>query len=239
MGQFPDQSEYALISLAWLEAAQLREGKPDGRLIAGIDVAGPGEDETVLAVRDGDKLIHLQWWTKPDPRGEVLAALRPFQARLAMINGDTAGIGYYFLKHIQDHGFPVTHVNVGAAPLPERFAMQEKRLNPQARNQYANLKAQLYWNLRLRFQDGEIAGIADERTIGQLAGIRWATDSRGNIVIESKDEARKRGVKSPDRAEAIMLCYHDTRATDKVTIVEEMKQSLWGNMSGGGGLGRW
>ena len=33
------------------------------------------------------------------------------------------------------------------------------------------------------------------------------------MVIESKDEARKRGVPSPDRAEAIMLCYAPGRPT--------------------------
>jgi len=30
---------------------------------------------------------------------------------------------------------------------------------------------------------------------------------RGQVVIESKEEARKRGVRSPDRAEAVMLAF--------------------------------
>src|SRR5712691_1585108 len=47
LGNFPLQSEDALLSLSWLEQAKLRtEG--DGELWAGLDVAGPGEDETAL-----------------------------------------------------------------------------------------------------------------------------------------------------------------------------------------------
>ena len=66
-------------------------------------------------------------------------------------------------------------------------------------------KAELYWGLRQRFQAGDVAGLTDERTIGQLAGIRYRHTARGQVEIERKEDARKRGVKSPDRAEAVML----------------------------------
>src|SRR5262249_15035705 len=88
-------------------------------------------------------------------------------------------------------GFPVRPVNVG-----ERASDRER---------YANLKAQFYWGLRQRFQAGDVAGLTDERTIGQLAGIRYRHTARGQVEIERKEDARKRGVKSPDRAEAAML----------------------------------
>ncbi len=43
----------------------------------------------------------------------------------------------------------------------------------------------------------------------QLASIRYEINPRGQVQIESKDEARKRGIKSPDRAEALMLAFAD------------------------------
>jgi hypothetical protein len=73
---------------------------------------------------------------------------------------------------------------------------------------HANLKAELYWGLRERFVDGNMAGITDSLLISQLAGIRYKHDARGRVVIESKEDARKRGVRSPDRAEALMLSCH-------------------------------
>ena len=51
-----------------------------------------------------------------------------------------------------------------------------------------------------RFQAGQIKGLSDERTISQLAVIRYRHSPRGQVVIESKEEMRRRGVKSPDRA---------------------------------------
>ena len=156
-------------------------------------MAGPGEDETVLCVRRGPRIVLLQAWAGKDPRGDVLAALMPFKDRLQSVNVDSVGIGYYMAKHLKDQSVNVQEVNVG-----------EKAYDPE---KYANRKAELYWGLRARTQAGDIAGLTDERAIAQLAGIRYSHNSRGQVVIESKDEARKRGVKSPDRAEAVMLAF--------------------------------
>jgi hypothetical protein len=70
-----------------------------------------------------------------------------------------------------------------------------------------NLKAELYWALRERFRQGDIAGVVDQVTISQLASLRYGHDRRNRVEIESKEDARKRGVKSPDRAEALMLAF--------------------------------
>ncbi len=44
-----------------------------------------------------------------------------------------------------------------------------------------------------------MAGLTDERTISQIASILDERDARGRVAIESKEDARKRGVKSLDR----------------------------------------
>jgi phage terminase large subunit len=196
-GQFPEQAEDALSSLAWLEAAKEQEGRDaGGPLHAGIDVAGPGDDETVLIIRSGPSIILQQTWSQQDPRGEVAAALAPFRDRLEEVNIDSAGIGHYFAEHFSDLDYPVNFVNVGVT---ERVDTEQFRL----------LKDQLYWGLRQRCEAGDIAGLTDELAIAQLASIRYRHNARGQVEIESKDEARKRGVKSPDRAEAIMLAFAD------------------------------
>jgi hypothetical protein len=63
--------------------------------------------------------------------------------------------------------------------------------------------------LRERFQDGQVTGLDDDLTITQLASIRYDINPRGQVQIEAKDQAKKRGVKSPDRAEALMLAFAD------------------------------
>lgn len=194
MGNFPKQSQDALFWLTWLEEAQRREPQPNPqvRLTAGIDVAGPGEDETVLIIREGNNIIRTHVISQADARGELVAALLPYQSRLAHVYVDSAGVGWYMAQHLGEL-FPVQEVNVGTSPA-----------NPE---QFSNLKAELYWGLRMRFEAGHMAGLTDEKTIAQLAGMRYRHNARGQVVIESKEEARKRGVRSPDRAEALMLAF--------------------------------
>src|SRR5262249_50176339 len=98
-----------------------------------------------------------------------------------------------FAQHLKDLGFPVRNIRVS-----------EKSRRP---DQFVNRKAELYWDLRERFEKGEIAGLKDEHAIAQLAAIRYSYSSRGQLLIESKEDARRRGIKSPDRAEAIMLAF--------------------------------
>src|SRR6266478_4425104 len=195
LGNFPKQAQDALISLTWLEQAKQRELRADQQeclLTAGIDVAGPGEDETVLAIRQGNNIIEIRSFRQQDARGELVAALLPYQARLGLVNVDAAGIGWYMAQHLAEY-FRVQAINVGqAATDSERFV---------------NLKAELYWGVRMRFESCDVAGLMDEKTIAQLASIRYQHNARGQVVIESKEEARKRGVRSPDRAEAVMLAF--------------------------------
>lgn len=82
----------ALISLAWLGAAQGRAPTDrGGKVQAGIDVAEAGEAETVLVVREGPALLKLKAWTGIDARGAVAAELAPFRRRLETVNVDTIG----------------------------------------------------------------------------------------------------------------------------------------------------
>jgi hypothetical protein len=208
LGNFPAQAQDALISLAWLEEAKDREGGAYGEFHAGIDVGGPGEDETVLVARQGDRITHFQTWSDPDPKGAIVAALRRLDGKLEAVNVDSAGIGYHVARHLDDLGFPVQEINVGTSANDGE--------------QFLNLKAELYWGLRLRFEAGEIAGLTDERTIAQLAGIRYSHTARGQVEIESKDDARARGVKSPDRAEAVMLAFAGVvRAVPRIRLPGE------------------
>ena len=206
MGRFPKQADNALIPLGWLEDAKARPAEdPGGRLEIGIDVAGPGEAETVVYVRCGAAILAFAAFNQPDPRGEVVHFLQPYKAREHLIKVDSIGLGYYFLRHLLDLGFTAAGVNVG---LPARDT-----------ERFVNRKAELYWALRERAEDGALAGLTDEATIAQCCGILYRHDARGRVAVESKDDIRLRGAKSPDRAEALMLTCADASADAEAIFV--------------------
>jgi phage terminase large subunit len=203
-GQFPRLGTDALIALAWVEDAnrRARRNTPGTGLVAGVDVAGPGEDETVVAVRRGDDILAVRPWSIPDARDEVLRYLQSLvPLGLQQVNVDSVGMGHFFhldmVAGLEPSGVAVQGINVG---LPSEVK------DSLGNAVYANLKAEYFWELRRRFMEGQIraSGVFDQTTLSQLVGILYQ-QPRGIVTIEKKEDARKRGVSSPDRAEALML----------------------------------
>lgn len=196
LGQFPTQSEYSLLSLDWLEKARIKEPSViiTDDIYAGVDVAGPGEDETTVCVRCGHHILKLTATSMPDAVEWVIDQLRPYGDRLKQVNIDSAGMGYHFYTQVRKVlGARVTAVNVG-----------ESTTDPKM---FTNLKAELYWQLRDILRSGAVSGLVDDEAIAQLGGIRYEQNSKGLVKIESKEDAKKRGVDSPDKAECVMLAF--------------------------------
>ncbi len=210
--RFPSLGENTLIPLAWLEAARHRRIEDtDDELEAGLDVARFGGDENSLCIRKGARVLAQHAWSGLDTMatvGKVRNILTEYPT-LKALKVDVIGVGAGVADRLREQGYPVVDVNVGSsASNTEKFA---------------NLRCELWWNLRERFREGSISGPMDETTLGQLASVRYRYDSRHtHPVIEAKEDAKKRGVKSPDRAEALLLAFATTVCaqdnSDTITI---------------------
>lgn len=234
LGMFPTQSADALISAAWLEAAarrplvDTREG-----YVAGVDVAGQGKAETVVYVRQGPNVVSCQAFADADPRAAVLAALEPYAHDLT-VYVDEIGIGYNFMLHLRDKLAALYRDRRAAARARrEDYAGYEPKVagvnvgDGANEDRFANLKAELYWAIRERLEDGQVCGLTDQRTIAQLGGIRSMSTARGQTAIERKEDAAKRGVPSPDRAEAFMLCYSGAPRLHAIQFGSITGRSKW------------
>jgi hypothetical protein len=118
-------------------------------------------------------------------------------------------------------------VNVGVAPTRDVWPDGRK-----SRDKFRNLKAELWWILRdklrrthdhwlfLNDNGGYEYKVADlllldpeDTDLGkQIAIPGYKTLETGKIQIESKDELKRRGVPSPDRAEALILALAPAQA---------------------------
>lgn len=207
--EFPRVGENSLIPLAWIETAHHREVHDlTGPLEAGLDVARMGGDRNALCIRLGPKVIAEYAWGGVDTMetvGRVRSILENYPPMDA-IKVDVIGVGAGVADRLTELGYPVVPVNVAAAPTDSE--------------QFKNLRCELWWNLRERFREGQIAGPFSETTMGQLASIRYRYDSRHTKpVIEEKDEMRKRGLKSPDEAEAVLLAFASLPTPPPPTMV--------------------
>jgi hypothetical protein len=106
---------------------------------------------------------------------------------------DVIGIGSGVFDRLKEQGFPVIAVNVA-----ERATDSEE---------YARIRDELWARTRESLQEG-LSLPNDEILAGQLSAPKYKFDSAGRIVIESKEEMKKRGVDSPDRADALCLTFY-------------------------------
>jgi hypothetical protein len=203
LGQFPSQSKFAVFDAEWVTRAsrELTEQhwidvkKWEGIIQVGIDVAGAGDDETACCARIGQLVIAADAWGDADARGPCSLFLtrlkRDYQKARIVVMVDEGGVGYFFGKWLADQQFEVYGTNFSDRPTDPAFL---------------NLKAQIYWVLAEWMKRG-IYGVLDLDTQGQLIGVQFKPTSTGQIQIEPKDEAKKRGQSSPDRAEALVLAF--------------------------------
>ena len=162
--------------------------------ILGVDVARFGDDSSIGIIREDNKVIWLEHWAKTDlmdTTGRVVNLIDRFKPQGT--NVDVIGLGSGVVDRLLEQKFNVTGVNVSEA------AKDKQR--------FANLRAEIYFNLAKKFQDGEISIPDDLELVAQLSGIKYKFTSSGQLQIESKEEMKKRGVKSPDKADALALCF--------------------------------
>lgn len=194
LGEFPTLSDAGgLLPIPWVRAAQERVLEPDDTdHEMGVDVGGGGDSSTG-ADRRGS-VVRVLWEDKnPDTMqtcGKAIATRKQVGAKVVKV--DDIGIGRGVLDRAKELKEPFIGINVGeAADDPDEFV---------------NRRAELWWRVRERFESGAIdIDASDDDLAAELVSLRYKRTSSGKIQIESKEEAKRRGIPSPNRADALML----------------------------------
>ena len=199
LGEFPTFSEDVLIPLSWCERAKNSNLKAEGIRALGVDIARYGADDSVAILREGNVVIGVWKWSKSDTMataGRIVNLIRDTSPLHVFI--DVIGIGSGVVDSLLEQGFDVKGVNVAErSSYPERFM---------------NLRSEIYWNLRDRFESQTIKIPDDDNLINELTNIKMLPPtSRGQQRLESKEEMKKRIGRSPDKADALALAFFEAR----------------------------
>lgn len=171
------------------------------RRILAVDVARFGEDETVFSIlqsnniRQWTQIYQHTWRDKPitEIAGKVLDLKREFSPDLTAI--DDCGVGG-----------GVTDMLSEERQSPEAFIGNEKPNNVL----YENKRAEGFFRMKEFFDKGDIKIMVDPLLTEQLLSIRYNFMRNGRKGIVTKDEMRKDNLKSPDRADALMMALYYT-----------------------------
>lgn len=189
-GLWPEQGSNMLISLAWVEAAQARWAPPAGKpdLIV-CDVARFGSDETVIMPLHGTTLgeaITHQGQNLMQTTGELIAL-----AQGGRIVVDDTGLGGGVTDRLQEQGHDVLAVNFGEGATDN--------------TKFINRRGEMYWALREALRLGTHALPPDKKLAADLTNLKYSFDSASRIVLEKKEDFRKRMKRSPDRGDTAAM----------------------------------
>jgi hypothetical protein len=203
----------------WAELATQNEDMVESSTIRlGVDIASDGGDEFVIAKADGyvASIVHRSSGkanaNAVDVAGVVMAEIEKAIAihkergvsDLVRVKIDTIGVGWGVVslldRWVKERQLRAQIIGVNVA---------EK---PKDQTKFKNQRAEMWWNARTLLQPRderqELRLEVDRSVLAQLAGPTFKSDSSGRIQIESKADMKKRGVHSPDRAEAILLAIY-------------------------------
>ena len=164
--------------------------------VMGIDFAAQGNDLCVATVLDRVsltqwKVIAQEAWSDADSMssiGRIVELMGKYKPTAACL--DVGGMGYVVYNRLQELGIRINPFN-GA----EQIGVP---------NEYANTRAWGYYTLN-EYINNEWIIMDSSETEKELLDIRFKYKSNGERLILSKDEMRKDGIHSPDRADSLMM----------------------------------
>ena len=164
-----------------------------GVVTLAVDVARFGDDQTVLSLKNGRKVFKLEAYRGLDTMqtaDKVMEAIQIHKPQATLIDG--GGVGGGVVDRCRQLGFQVIEVNFGSKASDD--------------NKYANKRAEMYGNLR----DALIAGLElpnDNELKDELCAIEYGFNAKQQIQLERKEDMKKRGLSSPDKADALALHF--------------------------------
>ncbi len=166
----------------------------------GVDVARFGDDESVIKVRRGRDArtfpaLHFRGLDTMQLVGQVVAVIdRMGGAR--NVDGifiDEGGVGGGVVDRLRQLQYRVIGVNNGA------------KSDVPTDEQVANKAAEMWARMRAWLPEGSIED--DPELCNQLENRQYSFDAHNRYVLERKADMKKRGVSSPDRADALALTF--------------------------------
>lgn len=198
-GDFPSGETDRLIPFGLAELAITKELKAEGEIAIGVDTARMGDDENALYVRHGGKVIKSTFWRKaktPEIVGRIKHEIEWVKREHKCLPSVNIDEGYNpgVVDDLKTDGYKVNGISFQGTASNSKL--------------FANVRAEMFWHLADKFKEGSIQIPNDKTLLKQVTDIKKKPLNRyDQIIIESKEEMKGRGLKSPDRADALALCF--------------------------------
>ena len=223
-GEFPSAGDLQFIDSILVEDAMAREKEAEDRhapLLIGVDVARFGDDATVIYPRfgiDARSFPYRRYYKLDTVQvvGKVIETLHEFQSLGRECHGlfiDGGGLGAGVVDQLRHLGYNPIDVNFGNKASDEKYRYRVDEMWGNLRDDLPKL---------LLPEDMELQE--------QLTQREYSFSLSGKLCLEPKAELKKRGVCSPDIADALALTfaqevsrdsYHPQGAGKKLSTIHD------------------
>ena len=196
LGEFALREDDVLIAAELVDGAMDRDIVLDRLepIIYGIDVARFGDDRTCIVKRQGQIVTEIKSWTGADLMETVGRIVHEAEAdKPSEICVDSIGLGSGVADRLRELGHNVRDVNVS----------ESAAMNPQA----ARLRDELWLAVRDWLNQRTCKIPRSDELRQELCAPTYAFTSNGKIKVEGKSEMKRRGMRSPDVADALCLTF--------------------------------
>ena len=159
----------------------------------GVDVARFGSDKSVIIKRQGSKVFEPKCYRGIDTMklsGFVYDLHKEWNPDTIFIDG--VGVGGGVVDRLTELGLPIVDVQAGAQANDKRT--------------YINVRAELWGEMR-DWLKGEADIPKNTELQDELMQPEYGFNARMQIQLESKEDMKKRGLASPDIADALALTF--------------------------------
>lgn len=201
LGEFPPHAVNALLGVEEVEAAMARvlpaESYEWAQKRLGCDVSRYGTDATIICPRQGLRAFPME--TMRHGRGSavsveianrLLAGKATFGAEVIFIDG-TGGWGAGTIDVLRSHG---------ESPIDVQFSA------PAYDARYANRRSEIWWLMTEAIQRG-MQLPHDPELLQELTTVHYTFTTAGRLLLEPKDDVRRRLGRSCDRADSLALTF--------------------------------
>ena len=198
MEAFQTSGEDSYISPETVQAA--RNGQPpvddNAPLIIGVDPARFGDDRIGIAFRQGRASEKAYFLPKMDTMQLVSHVVQMItRYKPLMVNIDVGGLGAGVYDRLKELAYEdiVREVNFGGSPLDDL--------------RFKNKRAEMWGLMRDWLEDVPCKIVNDDALQADICCPSYKFDSNQRLQLESKEDIKKRGMKSPDLGDALALTF--------------------------------
>lgn len=200
LGEPLSQVDNAILSRDEVLKAFDRTGDYTGAWQVGVDVARFGQDRTVFVARKGLCTMGIQVH-RHKSLTEQTALLKEFVSSMddPRIKIDETGVGGGLVDMCKAEGLSVEPVN---------FAQGAKEPD-----KYPNAASEMWFDFQRLLPDVGLEKVYEFRAelLSELSQRSWTFDVKGRRVVEQKSAFKAQGNRSPDIADALLLCYYEPK----------------------------